>query len=221
MTLDETMARLESLADEKVKARYLKNGSGENLFGVKRGDVRALAKAIKRNHALALELWATGNVDARFLAILLFKPSKLSPEAFDELVRSTLFVEVTDWVYSQLLRRHRHGEALRQQWMTSTHPMAARTGWYLTCNRVEKSPEGLDLVALLDRIEAEMTGAVPEVQWTMNMCLAAIGIHHAEHRARALAIGEALGLYREWKAPKGCTSPFAPIWIAEMVQRQG
>jgi 3-methyladenine DNA glycosylase AlkD len=54
----------------------------------------------------------------------------------------------------------------------------------------------------------------------MNVALANIGIHHAEHRARALAIGEALGVYRDYPTPPGCTSPFAPIWIGEMVRRE-
>jgi 3-methyladenine DNA glycosylase AlkD len=53
----------------------------------------------------------------------------------------------------------------------------------------------------------------------MNNTLAGIGIHHPEHRARALAIGEALGVYRDYPTPRGCTSPFAPIWIGEMVRR--
>jgi hypothetical protein len=39
--------------------------------------------------------------------------------------------------------------------------------------------------------------------------------------ARALAIGEALGIYRDYPVSKGCTSPFGPIWINEMVKRQG
>ena len=56
----------------------------------------------------------------------------------------------------------------------------------------------------------------------MNYCLAEIEINFAEHRSRAIAIaiGEALGLFRDYPVSKGCTSPFAPIWIAEMVRRQ-
>ncbi len=65
-----------------------------------------------------------------------------------------------------------------------------------------------------------MGSAAPEVQWTMNCSLAEIGIHFAEHRERALAIGETLGIYRDYPASKGCTSPFAPIWINAMVSRQ-
>jgi 3-methyladenine DNA glycosylase AlkD len=65
-----------------------------------------------------------------------------------------------------------------------------------------------------------MGAAAPEVQWTMNMCLAEIGIHFPQHRKRAIAIGEKLGIFRDYPVSKGCTSPFAPIWINEMVRRQ-
>jgi len=66
-----------------------------------------------------------------------------------------------------------------------------------------------------------MATAKPEPQWTMNNTLATIGIHFPKHRKRALAIGEKLGIYRDWPVSKGCTSPFAPIWIDYMVSRQG
>ena len=98
---------------------------------------------------------------------------------------------------------------------------AARAGWDLTAGGVAKSAEGLDLPALLDRIESEMASADPEVQWTMNNTLATIGIHFPKHRKRAIAIGEKLGVYRDYPVSKGCTSPFAPIWINAMVSRQG
>jgi 3-methyladenine DNA glycosylase AlkD len=104
--------------------------------------------------------------------------------------------------------------------MADPDPWAARFGWSLTAERVGKRPEGLDLAALLDRLEAELADAAPEPQWTMNNTLAGIGIHHPEHRERALAIGEALGVYRDYPTPRGCTSPFAPLWIGEMVRRQ-
>ena len=67
----------------------------------------------------------------------------------------------------------------------------------------------------------EMESAAPEVQWTMNFCLAGIGIHFPLYRSRAIAIGEALGHSRDYPVSKGCTSPFAPIWIDAMVGRKG
>jgi 3-methyladenine DNA glycosylase AlkD len=98
--------------------------------------------------------------------------------------------------------------------------MSKRAGWSLTAGRVAREADGLDLDALLDRIEKERPKAAPQAQWTMNTCLANIGIHHAQHRARALAIGEALGIYRDDPVSKGCISPFAPIYVTEMARRQ-
>ncbi|MET9971159.1 hypothetical protein ABZZ80_36000 [Streptomyces sp. NPDC006356] len=73
---------------------------------------------------------------------------------------------------------------------------------------------------LLDVIEAEMKAAPDRLQWAMNHCLAQIGIEHAEYRTRALAIGERLEVLKDYPTSPGCTSPFAPVWIAEMVRRK-
>ncbi|MHC4955758.1 MAG: DNA alkylation repair protein [Planctomycetota bacterium] len=221
MTLKETLKELEALGDEKMRRQNTRHGAGDNQFGVRRGEVRKLAKKIKTNHELAIALWETANIDARFLAILLVKPKSLSSSELDRMVRSLTFVEVADWLISYVVKKHPDKESLRQAWMSAEDPMAARAGWSLTAERVAKSPEGLDLPALLDRIESEMATAAPEAQWTMNGCLVETGIHFPDHRERALAIGEALGVYRDYPVSKGCTSPFAPIWINEMVSRQG
>lgn len=43
---------------------------------------------------------------------------------------------------------------------------------------------------------------------------------HAEHRDRAVSIGERLEVLKDNPTPPGCTSPYAPSWITEMVRRQ-
>ena len=53
MTLEETRTQLEALGNEKMRAQNTKHGAGDNQFGVRRGDVRKLAKTIKTNHELA------------------------------------------------------------------------------------------------------------------------------------------------------------------------
>lgn len=221
MKIQEILDQLKALGNEKVRAQNAKSGAGENQFGVALGDIRKVAKKIKVDHALALSLWESGNIDAQFLATLVMEVGKLSGAELDGLVRSITFSRVADWLISYVVRKHPEKETLRLEWMTTENPWAARAGWDLTAERVGKNPKGIDLSELLDRIEKEMAGAKPEVQWTMNTTLATIGIHHPKQRKRAVAIGEKIGLYREWPCPKGCTSPFAPIWIGEMVKRQG
>lgn len=221
MTLKEAIAQLKTLGNEKMRAQNAKNGAGDNQFGIRLGDIKALAKKIKTNHELGLSLWKTGNIDAQLLATLLVKPKSLSADEVDRMVRSVTFVQVADWLNAYVVKHHPDKETLRQAWMTTDDPMGARAGWNLTAERVAKSPDGLDLPSLLDRIESEMGKAAPETQWTMNSTLAGIGIHFPKHRKRAIAIGETLGIYRDYPCSKGCTSPFAPIWINEMARREG
>ena len=221
MTLNETLKQLKALGNEATRKHNARWGAGDNQFGVKHGDIRALAKKLKANPELAMPLWKTGNIDAQYLSILLIKPKDLSAKEVDRLVRSVSFAWVAEWLISYVVKQHLDKETLRQRWMADDDRWAARAGWGLTAERVVKSPEGLDLKALLDRIESEMGDADPVVQWTMNSALAEIGIHFPKLRKRAIAIGEALGIYRDYPVSKGCTSPFAPIWINAMVSRQG
>ncbi len=221
MTLQDTLTQLEALGTETVRAHNRKNGAVDKQFGVRLGDIRKLAMRSNGNHELALALWKTGNIDARLLAILLIKPKDLSADEMDRMVRSASFAQVADWLNSYVVKKHPDKETLRQKWMAAADPWAARAGWSLTSERIGKSPNGLDLPALLERIESAMGDAPPEVQWTMNFCLAGIGIHFPKYRTRAIAVGDALGVYRDYPVSKGCTSPFAPIWINEMVRRQG
>lgn len=220
MTLKETLKQLEALTDERTRTHNTKKGVGENQYGVKLGDIRKIAKKIKINHSLALELWKTENFDAQMLSILIIKPKELSSNELDAMVRSVKYERVADWINSYVVKLHPDNESLRQKWMIDDNPMAARAGWNLTSQRVIKNPEIVDISALLDRIEQEMLTAAPETQWTMNFSLVEIGINHPEHRMRAIEIGEKLGVYSDYPEKKGCTSPFAPIWIKEMVSRQ-
>ena len=156
MTLQETLKQLKALGTAKVRAQNAKTGAGDNQFGVSLGDIRALAKKIKTDHPLALSLWETGNADAQFLATLLIQPKKLSADEMERMVRSVAFVRVADWLIAYVVRQHPDKETLRQAWMATDDRWAARAGWDLTAERVGKSPDGLDIPALLDRIESEM-----------------------------------------------------------------
>jgi len=51
--------------------------------GTKLGDLRKIAKEIKRDHALALELWSTGEFNPRQLAILIMDKKLLTQGFID------------------------------------------------------------------------------------------------------------------------------------------
>lgn len=215
--VDEVLAELAALEDPKARAVNERHGDDH---GVNLGALRAVAKRLRTQHDLARELWATGDTAARLLALLVCRPKAFGRDELDAMLRGARVPKVQDWLVNYVVKKGPHAEELRVAWTADADPVVASAGWALTTERVAKRPDGLDLPGLLDVVEAGMRDAPDRLQWAMNHCLAQIGIEHAEHRARAIGIGERLRVLEDYPTPPNCTSPYAPVWIAEMVRRR-
>ena len=210
---------LDTLAElEDPKARAINEKHGDD-HGVNLSKLRAVAKELKKNDELAVELWATGDTAARLVAILIMRPRSYDATQLDDMLRESRVPKVHGWLVNYIVKKSPHAEELRQRWTDDRDPVVASAGWALTSERVNKSPEGLDLEGLLDVIETQMKDAEERLQWAMNETLSYIGIENEDLRPRAIDIGERLGVLRDYPTPPNCTSPFAPSWITEMVAR--
>ncbi|MFF9012516.1 DNA alkylation repair protein [Streptomyces sp. NPDC014870] len=212
------MAELAALEDPKARAVNERHGDDH---GVNLGKLRAVAKRLRTQQELARGLWATDDTAARLLAILISRPKAYEQNELDRMVREARAPKVQDWLVNYVVKKSPHAEELRLAWTADPDPAVASAGWALTAERVVKKPDGLDLAGLLDVIESHMKDAPDRLQWAMNTCLAQIGIQHPAYRTRAIGIGEKLEVLKDYPTSPGCTSPFAPIWIDEMVRRQG
>lgn len=211
--------RAELAALEDPRAREINEKHGDD-HGVNLGKLRAIAKRLKVQPDLARELWATGDTAARLLSLLICRPKSYDQNELDGMLREARAPKVHDWLVNYVVKKNPAAEDLRVAWFSDPDPVVASAGWALTSERIVKKPEGLDLGKLLDIIEAEMKEAPERLQWAMNNCLAQIGIEHPEYRDRALDIGERLEVLKDYPTPPNCTSPFAPVWITEMVRRK-
>lgn len=217
LSVADVLSELKALEDPKIRAVNQRHG---NDIGVNLSKLRAIAKRLKTQHEFATELWASGDPQARLVAILISSPKKYTVEQLDTMLREARVPKVHDWLVNYILKKNPESEDRRIMWMDDVDEGVASAGWSLTSDAVTKHVENFDLTELLDRIEAEMQLAPDRLQWAMNECLATIGIHYPEHRARAIAIGERLEVLKDYPTAPNCTSPYAPIWINEMVSRQ-
>src|SRR3954452_23303219 len=188
-TVAEVMAELAQLEDPRIREVNVRHGDDH---GVNLSKLRALATRLKTQQELAGELWATGDTAARLLALLICRPKAFERDELDTMLRQARTPKVQDWLVHYVVKKSPYARTLRVAWLADPDPVVASAGWALTTERVAKKPESLDLAGLLDVIEVEMKGAPDRLQWAMNHCLAQIGIGHAEHRARAIDIGERL-----------------------------
>lgn len=213
----EVLTELAGLEDPAVRAVNERHGDDH---GVNLTALRTLAKRLKTNQELAVDLWSSGDTAARLLALLICRPKAFGQEVLDQMLREARTPKVQTWLVNYVVKKSSHAQDLRLAWLADPDPQVASAGWALTSDRVAKRPEGLELSALLDQVEAELAGAPDPLQWTMNETLATIGIHHPDQRGRAVAIGERLEVLKDYPTSPGCTSPYAPDWIAEMVRRR-
>ncbi|OLF06696.1 DNA alkylation repair protein [Actinophytocola xinjiangensis] len=216
--VNELLAELAALAEDRIREVNARHGDDHAVNLTK---LRAVAKRLRTQQDLAVALWATGDSAARLLALLICRPKAFPRDELDTMLRAAATPKVHDWLVNYVVRKSPHAEDLRQTWLADPDPVVASAGWALTTDRVARDPDGLDEPALLDTIERDLPDAQDRLRWAMNHCLAQIGIEREDLRARAIDIGERLEVLKDYPTAPGCTSPYAPVWIAEMVRRKG
>lgn len=207
-------ARVETLASE--------------IAGAKLGEIKRRAKEIKKDHALALELWATGDFSARLLAVLVFDKKRLTQGAIEAFASDMLEHDdvqrdqLADWLLANRLMKDGALSALMQTWEEHPSPILRRLFWYHQARLRWTGQEPPDNTKhLLASLERGLADAEPTVQWAMNFCAGQIGVHEPEFRARCIALGEALGLYQDEPVRKNCVPSYLPAFIAiEVAKRE-
>ncbi len=197
MKLKEAMAALEALGSPAVKTLWLKHGAKEPFFGVKIGDLKPLAKKLKGEQALALELYATGNGDAQYLAGMIADGTKMPRKELqswaDRAAWRMISATIVPWVASE----HPEGFALAKEWAVSKKEPVAIAGWYslgalMTVLPDEQLPVK-DLGALLDHVAKNLPTAPNRVRQAMNYYIIACGTYVAPLGAKAIATARKLG----------------------------
>ncbi len=193
----------------------------------KLGDLRKMAKEIKKDHALAMELWQSGKFLPRQLAILIMDGKMLSQKVINELVQDMTKHpydqqnQLMDWLMANQLLKEKKLIPLVESWENSEFPLQRRTFWYHQARlrwMGKKPPENTEY--LLDKIEKNIASEAPEVQWTMNFTAGWIGIYNEKLRERCIKIGEKTGLYKGEMVSKGCTPSYLPEFIEIEVEKR-
>ncbi|MDF9799387.1 3-methyladenine DNA glycosylase AlkD [Catalinimonas alkaloidigena] len=193
---------------------------GQINHDTKLGDLRKIAKEIKKDHALAMELWSTGEVLPRLLAILVFDNKLLSSDLLNKLDQdiqthtSDKRNQLMDWLMANQLTKSREKIELMESWENSPSSLQRRAYWYYQGRLRWTGQTPPDNTAvLLSKIEAEITDEEPEVQWAMNFVAGWIGVFDEKYRSRCIKLGEKTGLYKGEMVSKGCTPNYLPEFI--------
>ncbi len=193
----------------------------------KLGDLRKIAKDIKKNHVLAMELWKTEEFLPRLLAILLMDKKLLSQDMLnklDEDMKIHTFDErnnLMDWLMANQLTKDKKNIELMVSWENSHSALQRRAFWYYQARLRWTGQRPPDNTAdLLSKIEANITKEEPEVQWAMNFTAGWIAVYDEMYRARCIELGKKTGLYKDEMVSKGCTPNYLPEFITIEVNKR-
>lgn len=203
-----------------------RSSKAENILsqidsGTKLGDLRKIAKEIKKDHELAMELWSSGGYLPRLLAVLIMDKKLLSKDLLNQLdqdIQTHPLEErnyLMDWLMANQLTKDKKTIAMMESWQNSSSALQRRAFWYYQgrLRWMGKTPPD-NTEELLAAIEANIANEEPEVQWAMNFTAGWIGVFDEKYRKRCIQIGEKTGLYKDEMVSKGCTPNYLPEFIA-------
>ena len=200
------------------KAQHIYNQIDKQT--TKLGDLRKIAKELKKDHNLALELWATTEFLPRQLAILIMDSKRLNQKEIDKLDQDIQKhdyderIHLMDWLMANQLSKDKKLVALIESWENSSFSLQRRVFWYYQARlRWMGNTNQSNTDYLLLSIEKHIMDETPEVQWAMNYTAGQIGKWQTNYRDRCIAIGETTGLYKDEVVPKNCTPSYLPEFI--------
>lgn len=212
MSAQDLLRELEELGTDQNRKVYRRHGVGENQFGVAFGKLRPLAKRVKTDHAAAVELWASGNHDARILAAMIADPAQADDILLDVWVEDLDNYVLTD-AFASFAAKTPSARAKLAAWTASAKEWVSSAGWNLVCSLAENELDKATCTALLERIEREIHQAPNRTRYAMNNALITLGIQGGELEKLAKAAAERIGKVEVDHGETGCKTPDAAPYI--------
>ncbi|MDP5099062.1 MAG: DNA alkylation repair protein [Crocinitomicaceae bacterium] len=220
MELIEVMKYLESKGSEQTRKTFLKHGGPDNMFGVKVGDLKPIEKKEKNNHTLAMQLYATGNSDAQYLAGLIADPTKFTEGDFEKWGLEAKWSMILEYALAWNIAESPICMQVCSKWINSENTSLQEAAWaalgaYLgiTDNSLLDIPFHNNLI---DRISKTIHQQANRVKYCMNGYLIALGCAVPELSQRCKDAGVMIGKVEVFMGETSCKVPDIVTYIEKV-----
>jgi len=176
--VDEVIGFLKEKADAAYLVGMQRYGiDNTKAIGVRLPELRKLAKAIKKDHQLALDLWATGLHEARLLASLIDDPAQVTQEQIDNWTKDFYSWDLCDQVCGNLFDRTPFAMSKALEFSTNEAEFIKRAGFVLMAEYAVHDKKAVNevFIALMPVIEREAWDNRNFVKKAVNWALRQIG----------------------------------------------
>ena len=207
------LAELRRLANPANVAGMARFGiAGRNLLGISTIPLRAIAKRIGRNHALAEQLWASGVFEARILAAFVAEPAQLTRRQANSWAKDFQCWADCDGLCIHLFRKAPFAHEMAVAWSRRREELVKRAGFTMMATlAVHDKAAGNDVFRdYLRRVHEAATDERHNVKKGVNWALRQIGKRNPILNREAIRIAKRI---REKDSP-------ASRWIASDALRE-
>lgn len=157
-------------------------------LGVRVPELRKLAKEIKKNHALALDLWQTGIHEARILASMIADPKQMTADLMDQWTADFNSWDLCDQCCSNVYVKTPFVEEKIRAWVNREEEFVKRAGFSLIAYAAVhlKKAEDSVFIAYFPLIKAAATDDRNYVKKAVNWALRGIGKRNEALRLAAI-----------------------------------
>jgi len=197
MTLEETMQALAAKATATTKKTHMRHGASEPISGVRIGDMKPIQKQIKGDQALAMQLYATGNSDAMYLAGLVADGRKMTRAQIERWAQQATWQMISGTTVPWVAAEHPDAIEIALKWIDSPKESIAVSGWATLSNVVTTTPDDKlpikQLGTLLTRVVKTIHTSQNRVRYAMNDFVIACGTYVAPLGDKAIAAARKMG----------------------------
>lgn len=220
LTYTEVMVELENCGTAQNRKVYCRHGVSAEMFGVSYAHLGKLRKKIEVDQDLALELWSSGNHDARILATMVADAERMDDETLEQWVKDLDNYVLTD-AFSALAARTPLATKKMEKWTKSKQEWVGAAGWNILTQLATKGdvPDAA-CERYLETIETGIGKAKNRVRHSMNMALIAIGLRNPKLEKQAIAAAKHIGKVEVDHGETGCKTPEAIAYMAKAKARK-
>jgi 3-methyladenine DNA glycosylase AlkD len=221
MNLQELMLEMETMGTEQNRKIFRRHEAQEPMFGISSANLKLLTKKIKKNHELAMQLWATGNYDARILAMMIADPAQATEALLDRWV-ADLNSQVLTGYLADYVSKTSFAQAKANQWSQSDDELIGRTGWQLLGKLAVEDQTLSDAYfePFLSTIEQKIHDSKNRKREAMNGAIIAFGGRSMDLQEKALLTAKNVGKVHIDHGETGCKTPDATQYILKMSARK-
>ena len=216
------LAELEALGTAQNRKVYARHGVSDPMFGVSFAHLRKLGKKLRPDHDLARALWASGNHDARVLALAVADPAQTDRaeiEAWAENLGNYVLIDEM----AAFVARTPFLDGCAEDWIADDSEWMASAGWTLVAQQALAGSDALPdqyFEMRLASIEAGIATTANRVRHCMNGALIAIGGRNESLRESATAAARRIGPVVVDHGETSCKTPEAVAYIDRMWARR-